>query len=105
MPEPPLLITAREGLEQEIIDKWHIADYEIVNVELADPLQLAERIVTNPPKSIAPLFLIRSEQSNFQNTTGQYVAAKKKNSDNSCTLQELSEFICIQKNPTKVNNY
>jgi nucleoside-triphosphatase THEP1 len=44
MPETPLLITVREGLEQEIIDKWHISDYEIVNVELTDPLRLAERI-------------------------------------------------------------
>jgi nucleoside-triphosphatase THEP1 len=44
MPETPLLITVREGLEQEIIDKWDISDYEIVKVEVTDPLRLAERI-------------------------------------------------------------
>jgi len=39
-----LLITVRSGLEQEIIDKWHLTDYQIVHVGVTDPVYLAERI-------------------------------------------------------------
>ncbi len=54
MPEPPLLITVRKGLEQKIIDKWKISNYEVVNVEVSDPLLLAERMCQIQHKSIAP---------------------------------------------------
>jgi nucleoside-triphosphatase THEP1 len=40
----PLLITVREGSEQEVIEKWHITDYEILPVSESDPVRLAKRI-------------------------------------------------------------
>lgn len=48
MAGPPVLITVREGLEKAVIEKWHLTDYEIFNVEMADPVELAERIGTGP---------------------------------------------------------
>jgi nucleoside-triphosphatase THEP1 len=39
-----ILITVRSGMEQEVIEKWHITDYQILHVGVTDPVYLAERI-------------------------------------------------------------
>ena len=41
-----LLITVRDGLELEVIDKLQLKDYRIAHVGVTDPVHLAEQILT-----------------------------------------------------------
>lgn len=42
--ECTLLLTVRKGMEQEMVDRWHLSDYQIVHVGITDPVYLAEKI-------------------------------------------------------------
>jgi nucleoside-triphosphatase THEP1 len=42
-----LLITVRDGLELEVINKLQLMDYQIVHVGVTDPVHLAERILNS----------------------------------------------------------
>jgi len=51
----PILLTVRNGFEQDVIDKWNITNYQILQVGISSPSKLAERMLKSFQDSCDPI--------------------------------------------------